>query len=114
MDVFAGSGTTSTTLTYLLYEISKPGHQHTQQLLREENWQLRPNDVLGVRKSIYINAVVRETVRLHPTIISTLPRVLTDTLALDQYRMPVGTYIGMQNLVHHRDRNPIYSYQITG
>jgi cytochrome P450 len=43
--------------------------------------------------------------RLYPTIISTLPRVLDVELMVGngKYRLPAGTKIGMQNYVHHRD-----------
>jgi cytochrome P450 len=101
--MFAGSGTTSTTLTYLLYSISCPENAAVQTRLREEVLSLPENDILALRNSVYINAVIKETFRLHPTIISTLPRIVTEPLQVGDIALPPGTIVGMQNYVHHRD-----------
>lgn len=41
--------------------------------------------------------------RVYPTIISTLPRILDKPLAVGKHLLPEGTFVGMQNYVHHRD-----------
>lgn len=46
---------------------------------------------------------MKEDFRLYPAIISTLPRVLTEAMVVDKYKLPVGTVVGMQNWIHHRD-----------
>ncbi|VTT60840.1 unnamed protein product [Fusarium fujikuroi] len=101
--MFAGSGTTSSTLTYLLYEISKPGNSAIQERLRTEVLAIPDDDIVAIRNNGYINAVIKETFRAHPTIISTIPRLLTEPLTLGQYTLPSGTVVGMQNWLHHRD-----------
>ncbi|KAL2829142.1 cytochrome P450 [Aspergillus pseudoustus] len=101
--MFAGSGTTSTTLTYLLYAISCPENAAVQSKLRDEVLSLPENDTLALRSSLYINAVIKETFRLYPTIISTLPRIVTQPFHLENITLPAGTVVGMQNYVHHRD-----------
>ncbi|KAI5460923.1 cytochrome P450 [Mariannaea sp. PMI_226] len=101
--MFAGSGTTSSTLTYLLYEISKPENEQIQLRLRSEITVLDVNDIVAIRNSPFINAVIKETFRIHPTIISTLPRMLIEPMKLDKYTLPSGTVVGMQNWLHHRD-----------
>ncbi|KAL3449621.1 cytochrome P450 [Aspergillus insuetus] len=101
--MFAGSGTTSTTLTYLLYAISSPENAAIQNRLREEVLSLPTNDTLALRNSAYINAVIKETFRLYPTIISTLPRIVTEPFQIENITLPAGTVVGMQNYVHHRD-----------
>lgn len=99
---FAGSGTTSITIIYLLYELSRPQNLPIQLRLREE---LQPvgHRLSEIKDLPYLNAVIRETMRLHPTIMSTLPRTLTSPLVVDGMKLPAGTTVGMQNYVHHRD-----------
>ncbi len=41
--------------------------------------------------------------RLYPTNITTLPRVLDRYLMVGKHVLPTGTFVGMQNYVHHRD-----------
>ncbi|KAF4343784.1 fc receptor [Fusarium beomiforme] len=101
--MFAGSGTTSSTLTYLLYELSKRENSSTQERLRAEVLAIADDDILAIRNNAYINAIIKETMRLHPTIISTIPRQLTEPLTLGEYTIPSGTVVGMQNWLHHRD-----------
>ena len=101
--MFAGSGTTSSTLAYMLYALSYPGNEGVQVTLRDEIMHLPPHDIVALRNSPYVNAVIKETFRLFPTIVSTLPRLLGEPLQLGEYTLPAGTIIGMQNYVHHRD-----------
>jgi cytochrome P450 len=101
--MFAGSGTTSTTLTYLLYAISCPENVKIQSKLRDEVLSLPAGDTLAIRNNLYINAVIKETFRLYPTIISTLPRIVTEPFQVGEILLPAGTVVGMQNYVHHRD-----------
>ncbi|KAG7406611.1 Cytochrome P450 monooxygenase azaI [Fusarium oxysporum f. sp. rapae] len=101
--MFAGSGTTSSTLSYLLYEISKPENSTIQEHLRAEVLAIPADDIVTIRNNPYINAIIKETFRLHPTIISTIPRLLIEPLMLGEYTLPSGTVVGMQNWLHHRD-----------
>lgn len=101
--MIAGSGTTSTTLTYLLYALSRPENTQVQRRLHDEIMALPADDITEVRRNPYVNAVIKETFRLHPTIIPTLPRVLTEPLQLEKFLLPAGTVVGMQNFIHHRD-----------
>ncbi|USP82893.1 hypothetical protein yc1106_10167 [Curvularia clavata] len=101
--MFAGSGTTSSTLTYLLYAVSLPENAHIQERLRQELKSFSTHDTAVLRQLPYLNAVIKETMRLFPTIVSTIPRVLLEPLKIDTYILPRGTVIGMQNWVHHRD-----------
>ncbi|KAJ5292765.1 uncharacterized protein N7443_008718 [Penicillium atrosanguineum] len=101
--MFAGSGTTSTTLTYLFYALSLPSNQVVQKTLREQVRSLPENDIAVLRKMPYLNAVIKETFRLYPTIISTLPRTIIKPIEVGGFVLPVGTVVGMQNYVHQRD-----------
>jgi cytochrome P450 len=99
---FAGSGTTSTTLTYMMYSLSRDPKR--QDRLRKELQSCK--DTLNDLKDLpFLNAVIKETMRVYPTIISTLPRVLDEPLTVEKYVVPTGTFVGMQNYVHHRDAN---------
>ncbi len=99
---FAGSGTTSTTLTYLMWSLAQDPVR--QERLREELDAVGEKAGLSELQDLpFLNAVIKETFRLYPTIISTLPRVLEQPLTVDKYVLPKGTFVGMQNYVHHRD-----------
>ncbi|KIW92108.1 uncharacterized protein Z519_07092 [Cladophialophora bantiana CBS 173.52] len=97
---FAGSGTTSTTLTYLIYSLSRDPKR--QDRLRQE-LQICNETLNDLKDLPFLNAVIKETMRVYPTIMSTLPRVLDEPLTVDKYVLPKGTFVGMQNYVHHRD-----------
>ncbi|KAJ4351113.1 uncharacterized protein N0V89_006452 [Didymosphaeria variabile] len=100
---FAGSGTTSTTMTYLLYALARPDGQRLQIKLREE-LKNAGQTIRELQELPYLDAVIKETMRLFPTIISTLPRVLEAPLAVREgILLPEGTVVGMQNYVHHQD-----------
>jgi cytochrome P450 len=100
---FAGSGTTSTTMTYLLYALARPDGQRVQIKLREE-LKDAGQTIRELQELPYLDAVITETMRLFPTIISTLPRVLEAPLAVsERIVLPEGTVVGMQNYVHHQD-----------
>lgn len=74
--MFAGCGTTSSNLTYSLYALSLPENSHIQERLRREINELRADDISGIRQHPYLNAIIKETFRRYPTIVSTLPHVL--------------------------------------
>jgi cytochrome P450 len=97
---FAGSGTTSTTLTYLIYALSRDPVR--QERLRQE-LNTVGDGINEVKNLPFLNAVIKETMRLYPTIMSTLSQVLDRDLVVDKLLLPPGTRAGMQNYVHHRD-----------
>lgn len=101
--MFAGSGTTSSTLTYLLYALSLPENEHIQERLYTEVNALPSGEISVLRQHPYLNAVIKETFRRFPTIVSTLPRILLEPMQLDEYILPKGTVVGMQNWIHHRN-----------
>lgn len=98
--LFGGSGTTSVTLTYLIYSVARdPG---IQEKLRQELCA-SGESLAELQQLPYLSAVIKETMRLYPTIISTLPRILEMPMTIGKQVLPSGTLVGMQNYVHQRD-----------
>jgi cytochrome P450 len=103
---FAGSGTTATTILYVLYHLSRPENRGMQLRLREEllSTGTKYSKISDLK---YLSAVIKEAMRLNPSLIGTLPRVLTTSIDTDhgetKFLFPPGTLISMQNYVHHRD-----------
>ncbi|KAI8716989.1 hypothetical protein NCS52_00993900 [Fusarium sp. LHS14.1] len=102
--VLAGSGVSGHTFIYLTYALALPQGRRVQETLREE--------LKGVGDSLselmtlrYLSAVIKETYRVYPAIMSTLPRILGEPLEVADtgLTLPPGTIVGMQNYVHHRD-----------
>jgi len=101
---FAGSGTTSTTILYILYHLSRLENRSMQLRLREElhSTGTKNSELTNLK---YLNAVIKEAMRL-TALIGSLPRVLTTALEAGEEKnkivIPPGTLISMQNFVHHR------------
>lgn len=83
--LFGGYDTTSTTMTYIFWALSK--HTDIQERLREE---LKAHGT----KSRYLKQVIDETMRLYPTVISFTTRLATKTVRLDEHSViPEGTRV---------------------
>ena len=102
---FAGSGTTAITLVYILYHLSRPENKAMQVQLRTELHSTGPS-FSEVKDLAYLNAVIKEAMRLNPSLMGSLPRTLTNPVIVDSTKgvvLPPGTIISMQNYVHQRD-----------
>ncbi|KAH7259422.1 cytochrome P450 [Fusarium redolens] len=99
--MFAGAGTTASTLTYLLFALSR--NLAVQARLRREVLSL-PDTSAAVRQNQYINAVIKGAFRRFPTIMATLPRVLLEPLATETYVLPEGTVVFPEPDRFNRDR----------
>lgn len=99
---FAGSGTTSTLLSYLLWSLAKD--TRTQDLLREE--LLNAGTTLSELQHLpVLNAVIKETHRVYPSFMGFLPRRLDHAITIGQYRLPKDATVSMASFVHQRDGN---------
>ncbi|KAF5982362.1 cytochrome P450 monooxygenase [Fusarium bulbicola] len=101
--IVAGSGTTATTLTYLVYSVCS--HADVRQMLVEELMGL-PNDFghSDLRELPHLNNIVDETLRLHTAAPSALPRdVPAGGAHLAGYFLPSDTVVSTQAWTLHRD-----------
>lgn len=101
--VFAGTDTTSTTLTYLFWELAR--NQHWQARLRDE---LRKESKAMTYQSLkdlsLLNALVDEALRLHPAAPASLQRIVpTGGGQLCGYHVPAKTIVSMQCYTTQRD-----------
>ncbi|KAF5680177.1 phenol 2-monooxygenase [Fusarium circinatum] len=101
--IVAGSDTTATTLTYLIYSICS--HADVRQKLVKELMGL-PDDFghSDIRELPYLNNIIDETLRLYAAAPSALPRVVPAGGAhLAGYFLPGDTIVSTQAWTLHRD-----------
>lgn len=101
----AGTDTTATALTYLVYEVIQ--HPEVKQRLLQELSACTPHPSWEELESKpYLNNVILETLRLHTPVGATLPRTNpTEDVVMSGYRIPAGTVVGSQAYTLHRDPN---------
>lgn len=101
--IFAGSGTTANTLTYLVWcVLSRPS---LQKALEEEVSRVSPDASDAELEQLpLLNAVIQETLRLYCAVPGSLPRVAPHGGAqLGGYFIPEGTTCSTQAYTLHRD-----------
>lgn len=107
----AGIDTTSDTLMFLVWALSQPQNQVFQDRLRAELLSL-PAEALNehgipkaeaVDKLVYLNAVIKETLRLYAPLPVYAPRSLLVDAEIDGYKIPAGTIVGMAPYSMHRN-----------
>ncbi|KAF5649033.1 phenol 2-monooxygenase [Fusarium sp. NRRL 52700] len=103
--ILAGSDTTATTLTYLIYSVCS--HPDVRQKLVKEVTGLPDDfDHSNLRDLPYLNHVIDETLRLYAAVPSALPRVVPAGGAhLAGYFIPGDNVVSTQAWTLHRDPN---------
>lgn len=106
----AGSDTTANTLAYSLWLLSK-----RQDLQAELRSQLRgsleygpnglPADIKTLVSHPYLDAFVRECLRLYGAIPSSLKRTACDDLVIEEYHVPRGTDVSVQIYTINRNKD---------
>lgn len=109
--LLAGIDTTSDTALFLVWALSQPQNQPFQERLRDELLHL-PDEAMGedgipkaeaVDKLVYLNAVIKETLRLYAPLPVFAPRSLLVDSEIDGYQIPAGTVVGMAPYSLHRN-----------
>jgi cytochrome P450 len=115
-DLFlAGLDTTADTLSYIFWLLSKPEYANVQEKLRREVATLKfENDMPAVAdtdKLPYLDAVIKETLRIYPINAGSQPRVAPSgkPVVIYELHIPPGTICEMQALSLNRDPE-VYEY----
>ncbi|KAK1139423.1 hypothetical protein N8T08_000786 [Aspergillus melleus] len=102
----AGIDTTGDSLCFLMHELSLPRSQHVQQQLREEFLQ---NPLGKIEKLPYLDAVVKEGLRLFAPIPMSLPRYVPENgRTTGGYSLPAGSIVSCQAYSLHRLNHDVY------
>ena len=109
--LLAGIDTTSDTLMFLIWSLSRPEHIKFQEKLIEEVQNI-PKENLNSEeiptteasaKLIYVDAVIKETLRLYAPLPGSEPRSLPVSKIIDGYAVPARTVVSMSPYSLHRN-----------
>lgn len=113
--LLAGIDTTADSLMFMIWALSLPQNKKCQEKLREEVSRVSVDADSGNGNGIgipspkdltqlpYLNAVVREALRLYSPLPAFEPRVSPMDTLIDGYEIPAGTIVGMSPFCLHRD-----------
>ncbi|EQB57742.1 cytochrome P450 [Colletotrichum gloeosporioides Cg-14] len=107
----AGIDTTSDTLMYLIWALSRKEHRVFQDKLRNEVLNLPPDSLNehGLPKAEasdkcqYLNAIIKETLRLYAPLPASEPRSLETESDVDGYTIPAHVTVSMSPYSLHRN-----------
>lgn len=100
--IFAGSGTTANTLTYLVYAVLQRPDLHMQIEQEVSGLPGSFNDA-DLENLPILNAALQETLRLYCAVPGTLPRVVpAGGVTIGGYFIPEGITVGTQAYTMHR------------
>jgi hypothetical protein len=108
--LLAGIDTTADTLMFLVWALSRPQNLHIQKRLAEEVRAI-PQDLVEdgvpkldvIDKLPYLDAVIRETLRLYAPLPASEPRSINSPCSIDGYTIPAGTVVNMSPYSLHRN-----------
>lgn len=106
-----GIDTTSDTLMFAIWSLSRPGHRKFQKRLIDEVQSLSEDDLNadGIPKAEvadkleYVDAVIKETLRLFSPLPASEPRSLPEDTTIDGYPIPAHTVVSMSPYILHRN-----------
>ncbi|KAH7140318.1 cytochrome P450 [Dactylonectria estremocensis] len=98
--MIAGIETTGDALCFLMWQLSQPGYEKVQERLRAEFLE---NEGVSFEQLPYLEAVVKEGLRMFPSIPMSLPRcVPSGGREVDGFWLPAGTIVSCQPYSMHR------------
>lgn len=106
-----GIDTTSDTLMFAIWSLSRPEHRKFQQRLIAEAQSLSEDELNAegiprvevADKLEYTDAVIRETLRLFAPLPASEPRSLPEDTTIDGYAIPARTVVSISPYVLHRN-----------
>jgi hypothetical protein len=109
--LLAGIDTTSDTLMFLIWSLSRPQNTEFQKRLIEvvKNIPERDLNADGIPKTDacdklpYVDAVIKETLRLYAPLPGSEPRSLPTATTIDGYSIPAGTTVSIAPYTLHRN-----------
>ncbi|KAJ2981767.1 hypothetical protein NQ176_g1826 [Zarea fungicola] len=104
--IFAGTDTTSNTLSYLFYELAKlPAWQAKLQAELDENGIKSDPSYKDVSDLPVLDALIHETLRFHPAAPASLQRLTpqSEDLVIDGVLIPADTTVSCQSFTNQRD-----------
>ena len=107
----AGIETTRNTLLFLIWALSLPENIHLQRKIRNELLTLQPSGfnghglptVEGANKLSFVNAVIKEALRLYPPLPQLQPRYFEFDMEIDGHHIPAYTTVSMAPYTQHRN-----------
>ncbi|KAJ5557130.1 hypothetical protein N7494_001045 [Penicillium frequentans] len=109
--LLAGIDTTSDTLMFLIWSLSRPEHKEFQEKLIDEVSGI-PEENLNSKgipttetsaKLLYVDAIIKETLRLYAPLPGSEPRSLAVSTTIDGYAVPARTIVSMSPYSLHRN-----------
>lgn len=108
--LLAGIDTTSDTLMFLVWALSLPKHAHVQRKVIDECKSINADAIsngvvdLDVADRLpYLNAVIKETLRLYAPLPASEPRTSPVDMVIDGFKIPRGTVCAMAPYTLHRN-----------
>lgn len=109
--LLAGIDTTSDTTMFAIFALSQPEHRSFQDKLLAEVRALQHEDVENgvvltgaADRLIYLDAVIKETLRLYAPLPSSEPRYSDQDEVIDGFNVPKGTVVSMSPYCLHRNQ----------